>query len=158
MTSSENETGWTLWFRDHPATWVVLTTLGSLSYSAFSSSSVLTHARPVAADLDQESEGPSAEGRFRISGLELGNYLVAAEAMPSLTSGASSQAPIDKTLSSAALVEQFKGEKVFWRQFAIATGDRRPYGLERAPLAGGLAESRGQTRTRKRGVHFRWAG
>ncbi len=30
------------------------------------------------------------------------------------------QPAVDKTLSSGALVEQFKGEKVFWRQFAIA--------------------------------------
>ena len=30
------------------------------------------------------------------------------------------QPAVDKTLSSAALVEQFKGEKVFWRQFPIA--------------------------------------
>jgi hypothetical protein len=175
MTSSENETRWKPSFRDHPATWVVLITLGSVSYSAFSSSSVLTHTPPVAAALDQESGGPSgagrgiitgvivnerqepvaraqvqafsggtsvpaaqqgqtvpfstraggststdAEGRFRVSGLELGDYLVAAEAVPSLTTGASSQTPIDKTRSSAALVEQFKGEKVSWRQFAIA--------------------------------------
>ena len=30
------------------------------------------------------------------------------------------QPTVDKTLSSAALVEQFKSEKVFWRQFATA--------------------------------------
>lgn len=152
MTSSKNETGRKLSFRDHPAIWVVLIALGSVSYSGFSSSSVPTHTHPVAAALDQESGGPSAagrgiitgvivnerqepvaraqvqafsvgtsvppaqqgqivpfstraggststdaEGRFRISGLELGDYLVAAEAVPSLTTGASSQTPIYAT-------------------------------------------------------------
>ena len=150
MTSSETETGWKWSFSARLATWVVLITLGSVS--AFSSGSVLTHAHPVAAAVDQDSGGPSgagrgiisgvivnerqepvaraqvqafsirtsvpaaqqgqtvpfsmraagststdAEGRFRISGLELADYLVAAEAVPSLTSGATSQMPIYAT-------------------------------------------------------------
>jgi hypothetical protein len=44
-----------------------------------------------------------AEGRFQISGLEFGQYLVA----------------VDPTLSTTALIEQFKREKYFWRQFTI---------------------------------------
>jgi hypothetical protein len=43
------------------------------------------------------SASTDTDGRFRISGLELGEYLVAAEAHPSLTSGATSQTPIYAT-------------------------------------------------------------
>src|SRR5436309_2661855 len=43
------------------------------------------------------SASTDAEGRFRISGLDVGDYLVAAEAVPSLTSGASRQTPIYAT-------------------------------------------------------------
>jgi hypothetical protein len=43
------------------------------------------------------SASTDAEGRFRISGLEMGDYLVAAEAVPSLTSGASRQTPVYAT-------------------------------------------------------------
>lgn len=43
------------------------------------------------------STSTDAEGRFRISGLDVGDYLVAAEAVPSLTSGASKQAPVYAT-------------------------------------------------------------
>ncbi len=43
------------------------------------------------------SASTDAEGRFRISGLEVGDYLVAAEPVPSLTSGASSQTAIHAT-------------------------------------------------------------
>ena len=38
-----------------------------------------------------------AEGRFRISGLDVGDYLVAAEAVPSFTSGASGRTPVYAT-------------------------------------------------------------
>jgi hypothetical protein len=43
------------------------------------------------------STSTDAEGRFRISGLDVGDYLVAAEPVPSLTSGASSQTPLYAT-------------------------------------------------------------
>lgn len=43
------------------------------------------------------STATDADGRFRISGLELGDYLVAAEPVPSLTLGASAQTPIYAT-------------------------------------------------------------
>ena len=43
------------------------------------------------------SASTDAEGRFQISGLDLGDYLVAAQAVPSLTSGASREGAVYAT-------------------------------------------------------------
>lgn len=58
------------------------------------------------------STSTDAEGRFRISGLDVGDYLVAAEAVPSLTSGASKQAAIHATTFYPSTTDYQKAVRV----------------------------------------------
>jgi len=51
------------------------------------------------------SASTDAEGRFEISGLDLGDYLVAAETVPSLTSGASSHTSLYATTFHPSTVD-----------------------------------------------------
>ena len=64
---------------------------------------------------------------------------------------------IDRTLSTRALVDQFKGEKVFFRTEGVCRRNHQPWRRERSPVIGRLVESRRQARTGKCGAHFRRA-
>jgi hypothetical protein len=59
------------------------------------------------------SASTDAEGRFQISGLELGEYLVAAQRVPSLTSGETKQTPIYATTFYPSSIGDQKAAPVF---------------------------------------------
>jgi hypothetical protein len=77
------------------------------------------------------SASTDAEGRFRISGLESGDYLVAAEAVPSLTSGAATQTPMYATMFYPSTVDYQTAVRVSALAYASA-----PIQIELAQVKG----------------------
>lgn len=66
------------------------------------------------------SESTDAQGRFQISGLELGEYLVAAQPVPSLTSGESRQTAIYATTFYPSSIDHQEAASVLALAYGVA--------------------------------------
>jgi hypothetical protein len=93
------------------------------------------------------SASTDAEGRFLISGLEMGDYLVAAEPVPSLTSGASSQTPIYATTFYPSTIDYQVAVRVSAMSYEAAPIRIELVRVKGARVAGSVASRSGMLAT-----------
>jgi bilin biosynthesis protein len=91
------------------------------------------------------SASTDTEGRFQISALELGEYLVAAEAVPSLTSGASRQTPTYATTFHPSTIDYQAAVRVSALAYASAPIQIELVQVKGARVAGSVVSRSGRS-------------
>jgi HEAT repeats len=90
------------------------------------------------------SASTDAEGRFRMSGLEVGDYLVAAETVPSFTSGAGRQTPIYATTFYPSTIDYQVAVRVSAMSYEAAPIQIEMVRVEGARVAGSVVSRSGR--------------
>jgi hypothetical protein len=90
------------------------------------------------------SASTDAQGRFQISALELGEYLVAAQPVPSLTSGESRQTAIYATTFYPSSIDHQKAASVFALAYGAAPIQIELVAVKGARVSGSVVSSSGR--------------